>query len=48
MIVTRSGMPLGYEVFAGNTVDVTTVQEIVGKVETKYGKSNRIWLWIEA
>ncbi len=44
MIVTRSGMPLGYEVFAGNTVDVTTVQEIVGKVETKYGKSNRIWV----
>ncbi len=24
-------MPLGYEVFAGNTVDVTTVQEIVEK-----------------
>ncbi len=44
MIVTRCGMPLGYEVFAGNTVDVTTVQEIVEKVEDKYGKSNRIWV----
>lgn len=44
MIVTRSGMPLGYEVFAGNTVDVTTVQEIVEQIEKKYGKSNRIWV----
>ena len=25
LVVTRCGMPLGYEVFAGNTVDVTTV-----------------------
>lgn len=44
LIVTRSGMPLGYEIFAGNTTDVTTVQEIVGKMEGKYGKSNRIWV----
>lgn len=44
LIVNRSGMPLGYEVFAGNTVDVTTVQQIVGKIESTYGKSNRIWV----
>ncbi len=29
MVVTREGMPLGYEVFAGNRTDVTTVEEIV-------------------
>jgi transposase len=44
MIVTRSGMPLGYEVFAGNTADVTTVKGIVDRIESKYGKSNRIWV----
>lgn len=38
MIVTRSGMPLGYEVFAGNTADVTTVKGIVDRIESKYGK----------
>jgi transposase len=26
LVVTREGMPLGYEIFAGNTTDVTTVQ----------------------
>jgi transposase len=44
MIVTRSGMPLGYEVFAGNTADVSTVKGIVSKIESKYGKSDRIWV----
>ena len=29
LVVTREGMPLGYEIFPGNTVDVTTVEEIV-------------------
>ena len=29
MVVSRSGLPLGYEVFAGNRSDVTTVKEIV-------------------
>ena len=29
LVVSRCGMPLGYEVFAGNTADVTTVQQIV-------------------
>jgi len=29
MVVTREGIPLGYETFAGNRADVTTVEEIV-------------------
>jgi transposase len=29
LVVTGDGIPLGYEVFAGNRSDVTTVEEIV-------------------
>lgn len=35
---------MGYEVFAGNTADVTTVREIVDKMESRYGKSDRVWV----
>lgn len=44
MVVSRSGLPLGYEVFAGNRSDVTTVEEMVAAMESKYGKANRIWV----
>lgn len=44
LVVSRCGMPLGYEVFAGNTADVTTVQQIVTTMEQRYGKSDRIWV----
>ena len=44
LVVTRCGMPLGYEVFDGNTTDVTTVKQIVTRVETRYGKADRIWV----
>ena len=44
LVVTREGMPLGYELFAGNKTDVTTVQEIVGTMETRYGQAQRIWV----
>ena len=44
LVVSRSGLPLGYEVFAGNRSDVTTVQEIVEAMESKYGHANRIWV----
>lgn len=44
LVVSRCGMPVGYEVFAGNTADVTTVQEIVDTMEKRYGKSDRIWV----
>jgi transposase len=35
---------LGYEVFAGNRHDSTTVEEIVEAMEAKYGKAARIWV----
>jgi transposase len=44
LVVSRCGMPLGYEVFAGNTADVTTVEHIVTTMEARYGRSNRIWV----
>jgi transposase len=44
LVVTREGIPLGYEVFDGNRVDVTTVKEIVGCMEDRYGKADRVWV----
>ncbi len=44
LVVSRSGMPLGYEVFAGNRHDSTTMEEIVQTMERRYGRSNRIWV----
>ncbi len=44
MVVSRCGMPIGYELFAGNKADVTTVQEIVTTMEDRYGKADRIWV----
>jgi transposase len=44
LVVSRDGMPVGYELFAGNRSDVTTVEEIVTTMEGRYGKSDRIWV----
>ena len=44
LVVTREGIPLGYEVFAGNRTDVTTVEEIVAAMEARYGIAQRIWV----
>lgn len=43
LVVTRDGFPLGYEVFAGNRNDSTTLREVIERMESKYGKQNRIW-----
>ena len=43
LVVSKCGMPLGYEVFEGNRNDVKTWQEIVTKMESYYGKADRIW-----
>jgi transposase len=44
LVVTRDGFPLGYEVFAGDRSDVSTVEEIIEVMENRYGKANRIWV----
>jgi transposase len=44
MMVTGEGLPIGYEVFAGNRNDITTLEEIVEGMERKHGKLGRIWV----
>jgi transposase len=44
LVVSRCGIPLGYEVFAGNRSDVTTLPEIVTLMEKRYGQAQRIWV----
>jgi len=43
LVVTRCGLPLGYEVFAGNRHDSTTLEQIVETMEARYGRAQRIW-----
>jgi len=43
LVVSREGLPLGYEVFDGNRADVTTVEDIVECMEERYGVADRIW-----
>jgi len=44
LVVSREGIPLGYQLFAGNRNDVTTLEEIVDRIERLYGKANRVWV----
>jgi hypothetical protein len=44
LVVSKEGIPIGYEVFAGNRHDSTTVQEILETMEHRYGKADRIWV----
>ena len=44
LVVSKCGMPLGYEVFDGNRTDVTTLETIVETIEARYGKADRIWV----
>ncbi len=34
---------MGYEVFAGNRADVTTLRQVVARMEERYGREGRIW-----
>ncbi len=45
LVVTRSGLPLGYEVFPGNRSDSTTLKDIMARMEQLYGKASRIWVF---
>ncbi len=43
-MVTPEGLPLAYEVMAGNTADNTTLRGFLAKIEAQYGKARRIWV----
>ncbi len=44
LIVTPDGFPLAYEMMAGDTADKTTLEGFLEKIETQYGKAQRIWV----
>ena len=44
LVITPDGFPLAYEVMDGNTSDRTTLREFLKKIETLYGKAERIWV----
>jgi len=44
LVVTREGFPLAHYTLAGNTQDVQTVQKIVTAIESRFGKSQRVWV----
>jgi transposase len=44
LVVTPEGLPIAYEVFAGNRADVSTLPEIVRQMEEKYGQAHRVWV----
>ena len=44
LVVTPDGLPLAYEVMAGNTSDNKTLRSFLAKIETQYGKARRIWV----
>ena len=44
LVVTPEGLPLAYEVLAGNTADKSTLRGFLERIERQYGKERRIWL----
>jgi transposase len=44
LVASKEGLPLAFEIFDGNRVDVTTTKEMVEVMESKYGKANRVWV----
>jgi hypothetical protein len=44
LVVTPDGLPLAYEVLAGNRSDTTTLREFLAKIEQMYGKARRTWI----
>ncbi|HDR46595.1 MAG TPA: IS1634 family transposase [Geoalkalibacter subterraneus] len=44
LIVTPEGLPLTYEVLAGNTADSTTLKDFLARIERLHGRSERIWV----
>ena len=44
LVVTTDGLPLAYEVLAGNVRDSSTLQAFLEKIHNLYGKARRIWV----
>jgi transposase len=44
LVVTPDGLPLAYEVMAGNTSEKITLKAFLDKIEKQYGRAKRIWV----
>jgi hypothetical protein len=44
LVVTREGFPVAHYTWPGNTQDLKTVQRLVGAIEARFGKSQRVWV----
>jgi transposase len=44
LVVTPEGLPLAYEVMAGDTADSTTLRGFLERIEQQYGKARRVWV----
>lgn len=44
LVVTPEGLPLTYEVLAGNTSDTKTLRQFLAGIERQYGKARRVWV----
>jgi len=44
LVITPRGFPLGYEIFSGNTRDTSTLRTFLDRIESQYGKMDRVWL----
>lgn len=44
LVVTPEGLPLAYEMLPGNTADKTTLRWMLDKVQTRFGKAERVWV----
>jgi transposase len=44
LVVTPDGLPLAYEVMAGNTSEKTTLKAFLDKIEKQYGRAKRVWV----
>lgn len=45
LIVNGEGFPLSYETFDGHRTDVTTLEAVMRRVESKYGRARRVWVF---
>jgi hypothetical protein len=44
LVVTPEGLPMAYEVLAGNTADCKTLRMFLDKIERQYGRARRVWV----
>ena len=44
LVVTPQGFPLAYETMPGNTGEKSTLADFLAAIESRYGRSDRVWI----